>query len=532
VTQAILPAFIVAGIVDAGFSREHALLRAGITSLRLKLRRDEPIAATTSSVDFPSRRSRGAQYKLMSMKIRIHSLATITVTLVTIAVLPVAQAVVPPPDGGYPGRNTAEGQKTLFSLTTGGDNTALGFLSLQALTSGNLNTGVGAWTLALNTADYNTACGAAALLFNGTGFDNTAVGTAALLFNTIGEGNTATGAFALYSNTEGDFNTANGEFTLYSNTIGERNTAIGDSALYSNIEGSRNTAIGNTALLNNSAGNENTAIGAGALHTNNADANTAVGADALTGNTSGSENTATGAAALSDNTSGSGNTAFGFHALGSNTQAFGNTAVGDLALGGNTTGGGNVALGVNAGVNQTTGTFNVYIGAGVMGTAGESNACYIRSIFGQTAASGVQVFVNADNKLGTMTSSQRFKKDIKPMAVASEALFELKPVTFRYKKEIDPTETPQLGLVAEEVENVNPDLVVRDKEGKPYSVRYDQVNAMLLNEFLKEHKKVEKLESTVASLAATVREQAGQIEKINTQIQMSKATPNLVLNTQ
>ena len=121
------------------------------------------------------------------------------------------------------------------------------------------------------------------------------------------------------------------------------------------------------------------------------------------------------------------------------------------------------------------------------GSAGESNTCYIKSIFGQTNNLGSAVFIDANNKLGTLTSSKRFKEEIKPMDKVSEALFALKPVTFRYKKEIDPAGTPQLGLVAEEVEKVNPDLVVRDKEGKPYSVRYDQVNAMLLNEFLKEH---------------------------------------------
>src|SRR5207253_616578 len=131
-------------------------------------------------------------------------------------------------------------------------------------------------------------------------------------------------------------------------------------------------------------------------------------------------------------------------------------------------------------------------------------------------------------QLGTITSSARFKKDIKPMNSASEALFAFKPVTFRYKKEIDPAGTSQLGLIAEDVEKVNPDLVVRDKEGKPYSVRYDQVNAMLLNEFLKEHKKTAKLEATVASLSATVKQQAAQIQKVSAQLQASKPTKQLV----
>ena len=158
------------------------------------------------------------------------ALLCVALLIVCCAISSIVQAVSPPPDGGYPGGNTAEGQKALFSLTSGTETRPLVACASGANT-GNLNTGVGAWTLALNTADYNTACGAAALLFNGTGSDNTAVGTGALLFNTIGEGNTATGTFALYSNTEGEFNTANGEFALYFNSTGERNTAIGNSAL-------------------------------------------------------------------------------------------------------------------------------------------------------------------------------------------------------------------------------------------------------------------------------------------------------------
>jgi hypothetical protein len=187
-------------------------------------------------------------------------------------------------------------------------------------------------------------------------------------------------------------------------------------------------------------------------------------------------------------------------------------------------------LGQGAGFNQTTGSGNVYIGVGVPGVAGESNSCYIASIFNQTSASGIPILINSSNKLGTTTSSKRFKENIKPMDKASEGLFGLKPVCFRYKKEIDPVGISQLGLVAEDVEKVNPDLVVRDTEGKPYSVRYDQVNAMLLNEFLKEHKKTEKLEATVASLIATVKEQAAQIQKVSAQLEASKPAPQVVNN--
>jgi trimeric autotransporter adhesin len=240
-------------------------------------------------------------------------------------------------------------------------------------------------------------------------------------------------------------------------------------------------------------------------------------------------------------------------ALASNTVGDHNTADGAGALTFSTTGSNNVALGANAGFNQTTGSGNVYIGAEMVGVSGENNACYIAGIFGQTSVNGIPVLINPDNKLGTMTSSNRFKDEIKPMDKASEALFWLKPVAFRYKKEIDAAGTSQLGLVAEDVEEVNPDLVVHDKDGKPYSVRYDQVNAMLLNEFLKEHRKVEKQEAAIAQLKSTVskqeaiiaqqqrgmevlaaqlKEHVGQIQKVSAQLEMTRPAPRTVLNNQ
>src|SRR5262249_32664721 len=169
------------------------------------------------------------------------------------------------------------------------------------------------------------------------------------------------------------------------------------------------------------------------------------------------------------------------------------------------------------------------------GVNGESNACYIGSIFNQLASGGTQVFVNSVGKLGTTPSSRRFKNDIKPMNDASDAILALKPVTFHYKT--DPQAIPQFGLVAEDVATVNPDLVVRDKEGQINSVRYEAVNAMLLNEFLKEHKaflqeqqKVERLEATVASLVATVKEQASQIQKVSARFEMSKPAAEIAIN--
>jgi len=457
--------------------------------------------------------------------------------VVLLTILPRVQAVVPAPDGGYPGFNTAEGQSALLHLAGGTYNTALGWASLGFNVTGNYNTGVGVATLLNNTASENTATGAGALLSN-----------------TVGEENTATGAFALSSNTEGDFNTANGSFALYFNSTGERNTATGDSALYGNSTGNLNTATGNAALVTNTTGNNNTAIGAGTLFSNNADNNTAVGYSALYSNTSGIRNTAIGDLALSSNTTGTANTATGPSALHSNTTGNYNTANGIAALDGNTTGFLNTALGAFAGNNITTADHVICIGADVFG-ANQSNSCFIGQIFGATSSGGTAVFINSAGKLGTTTSSRRFKDHIKPMEGASEVIFALKPVTFRYKKRIDPQGISQFGLVAEDVEAVNPDLVVRDGEGKVNTVRYDQVNAMLLNEFLKEHRRVEEQEAAIAdlrsamaqqrkdfettmaqeqkqlqALTASLKEQASQIQKVSAQIEVSTPTPQTVVD--
>jgi hypothetical protein len=355
------------------------------------------------------------------------------------------------------------------------------------LPRGALILGLAGGALALNTADSNTAVGAAALLLNTTGTENTAIGTATLVHNDTAEQNTATGAFALSNHVSGNGNTANGANALFSDTSGQLNTAIGAGALFTDNNGFN--------------GSFNTAVGASALFSNNGGDNTAVGAQALLDNTTGNDNTADGLSALASNT----------------------------------TGNNNVALGSFAGIQQTTGSNNVYIGSNMQGSAGESNACYIKSIFGQTAAGGSAVFIDANSKLGTLTSSKRFKEEIKPMDQASEALLALKPVTFRYKKEIDPAGISQFGLVAEEVEKVNPDLVVRDEDGKPYSVRYDQVNAMLLNEFIKEHNKVEEQQTTIVelksemkTLAATVQEQASELRDVRTQMRINNSAKKVI----
>jgi hypothetical protein len=368
---------------------------------------------------------------------------------------PNAFGVVPPPDGGYPGFNTAEGQNALLHLTTGTANTALGWLSLENVTTGSFNTGVGAGTLVLNSGDQNTATGAAALLLNTTGSFNTANGALALLNNTNGSGNTATGVKALQNNTTGDFNTATGEFALQANSSGGSNTAFGWNALTSNTIGTANTAIG----------------------------------------------------------------------LG--------------ALAASTTGSGNIAIGPSAGANVQTASNVICIGS--LFGANVSDTCFIGHIRGVTTinANAIPVVIDSVGQLGTTSSSRRFKREIQSMDKASEAILSLRPVTFHYKS--DKTNRPEFGLVAEEVAEVHPDLVVRDDNGELYTVRYDAVNAMLLNEFLKEHRKVEKLtknfQATVAqqqkeiqALTVRLEEQAAQIQKVSAQLELSKSVPQTVLN--
>ena len=327
-----------------------------------------------------------------------------------------------------------------------------------------------------------------------------------------------------------NFTTAEGQNALKDLTSGAANTALGAYSMFSTTTGSFNTAVGAGALDLNT-GDQNTAVGVAALLLNTGMNNTAVGAAALESNSTGSDNTANGAFALFSNSGSSQNTAVGYQALYSNNTGS-NTAVGYQALFANTTGAANIALGSGAGFNVTTGSNNVYIGTNVGGPAGESNTCYIASIFASTSFNGIPVLVNSNNKLGTMTSSKRFKEDIKPMDKVSEALFSLTPVTFHYKKEIDPAGTPQLGLVAEDVEKVNPDLVVPDKEGKPYTVRYDAVNAMLLNEFLKEHRTVQEQQKEIDTLKAELKEQRSLIQKVSAQLELNKSAPQTVANNQ
>ena len=358
------------------------------------------------------------------------------IPLLACSLLISAQAVSPPPDGGYPGGNTAEGQNALLSLTTGTYNTGVGFFSLSVTTTGKFNTAVGAGTLLANTGDNNTATGAGTLL----------------------------------SNTTGTFNAANGAFALFTNTTGTSNTSNG--AL---------------SLLNN---------------------------------TTGVENTANGYRALSGNATGVGNTAYGSQAL---VQSTGNN---------------NIALGAHAGFNISTGSNNIHIGnvgaGNESGTVriGDNNQAktFIAGINGVNQGSPTAVFINTlTGQLGTTppSSSRRYKKEIKPMDTASEAVLALKPVTFHYNS--DKTYTPQFGLIAEEVAAVDPDLVLRDENGEIYTVRYEAVNAMLLNEFLKEHRKNEKQEATIARLQEQIEALTAGLQKVSVQVEVSNFAPQVVL---
>jgi hypothetical protein len=435
------------------------------------------------------------------------------------ALLPRAQAVGPDTEGAIPGSNNGEGIEVLVSRTTGIWNTGTGFEALNHLTSGNQNTATGLRAMFSDiSGGYNTATGVYSLYSNTTGFFNNAIGAYALAHNAIASYNTANGYSALYFNTEGEANTATGFAALYKNTTGFSNTANGYQALYSNTIGRNNTAAGAGALQNNTTGITNTANGVSALQNN----------------TIGNENTALGNQTLQFNTSGNNNIALG-------------SGAGDHL----TTGNNNIDIG-NPGVTAETDIIRIGI---------SQSATFIAGISG-TAVTGTAVVVNGSGQLGVAPSSQRFKDEIKPMDKASEAILALKPVTFRYKQEIDPARCPQFGLVAEDVEKVNPDLVVRDGEGKVNTVRYEAVNAMLLNEFIKEHRKVEQQETAITELRSNaakqeatiaqqqkefhaaivqqrkdfeavvvqLKDQAAQIQKVSAQLEVTRPAPQMVLS--
>lgn len=329
--------------------------------------------------------------KLMNPK----NLIIMLMSMVSLGLCSIAEAVIPAPDGGYPGGNTAEGTQALLSRTTGNYNSALGFISLKTLTTGNYNTAVGAATLPLNNGDENTATGAGALLLNGTAGGNT----------------------------------ANGALALLNNSTGSENTAVGDRALQNNASGGGNIAVGSHA---------------------------------------------------------------GFNIAGDNNIDIGNDGVGN-----------------DSGVIR-------------IGAAANQTAAFIAGIRNNPAPilNSMPVLIDSNGQLGVLLSSERFKKDVQSMDDSSATILALNPVTFHYKT--DSTNQPQFGLIAEQVAKVNPDLVVRDDKGQIYSVRYDAVNAMLLNEFIKEHRKVQEMEKALAGVTAELKEQAAQIQKVSARLEVDK----------
>jgi trimeric autotransporter adhesin len=391
------------------------------------------------------------------------------------------------------GNNTAVGYLALFNNTTAGGNLAVGAQALFKNVTTAGNTAVGYYALRENTGPNNTALGYQALVNNTTGSNNTAIGLDALLANSTGINCVAVGSFALNANTTAADNVAVGVQSLFRNTMGVGNTATGTYSLFNNLTGSSNSALGTYALAANTSGNNNTALGNGAL----------------SGNATASDNTAVGYQAMQTNSIGVSNTAVGLDAMMSNTSGNNNAAFGKNALFANTSGGGNIALGWESGKNLTTGSNNIMIGnLGVaaeaatirIGTDGTHTRTFISGISGVTSSGGAQVFINSSGRLGTTTSSRRFKHGIVDMGPTSEMILGLRPVTFRYKEELDPDQLPQFGLIAEEVARIHPLLVVRDEKGDIQSVRYEQVNAMLLNEFLKEHHRGEKRDAEIENL--------------------------------
>jgi trimeric autotransporter adhesin len=432
---------------------------------------------------------------------------TLTIALCWFALSPSLKALDCPSECGNDA-NTGVGVNALNSLTSGINNTAVGKEALRDLTTGGYNVAIGSGALRSNiTGAFNMAIGTEALRDNTANF-NLAIGYRVGFTNTTGRHLTGIGAAALQFNTIGNFNTAVGAAALQNNTVTEFNVAVGDSAL---------TAFNGTLATDG--------------------ANTALGSIALVALTSGEENVAVGRRALENSTSGSNNTSLGWRS-------------GDGVL----TGGGNTCLGSSTCTNTSSADNVVCIG---QNSAGEnfSNRAYIPNVgqFTQNFVLGNVEFVTvrlSDGKLGHTVSSRRYKEDIKPMESASELIYKLKPVTFRTKEvDVDPKKGPQpqnldYGLIAEDVAEIDPKLAIRNGKGEIESLRYMAIYNMMLNEFLKEHQKVEEQQASIADLKSTValqqkemqvltaqlKEQAAQIQKVSAQVEASKPAPKVVAN--
>ena len=383
------------------------------------------------------------------------------------------------------------------------ENTGIGYQSLYTDSSGNSNTAVGAFSLFSNlSGNANTATGNKSLYTNTTGIGNTANGLQSLYSNVAGNNNASFGFQSLYSNNAGSFNTANGAQALFSNTSGSYNTASGSLSLYANASGIFNTGNGFQSLFSDSTGNFNTSAGAQALFSlKTGNNNTGNGVQALYSDSSGNANTSAGYQSSYFNKTGNNNAAIGNQALFTNITGDQNTAIGSNALM-NVTGLNNIGLGYNSGVNLTNGNNNIAIGNA--GVSGESNSIrignlttsktFVAGVFGSlTAASGIPVFVDANGQFGTVSSSARYKQDINDMGKISEDIYKLRPVTFKYRQLVSKGDhSLQYGLIAEEVEKINPLLVAHNIDGSIFTVKYQLLTPLMLNEIIKQRTIIEK----------------------------------------
>jgi hypothetical protein len=332
----------------------------------------------------------------------------------------------------------------------------------------------------------------------------------------VNSNNFAAGPGALINPT-GSFNTAVGSETLNNTTTATANTAVGSQVLLSNTTGGYNTGVGYGALTVDQAGTYDTAVGAFALFNNTASDNTALGYEALAHNAGGSDNTASGEQALLSNTLGNNNTAGGAAAMLSNTSGSDNTAYGELALENNTTGVGNIAIGSGAAASVSgSNSNNIEIGSAGssgdsgairIGTSGTQTSFFVARVRGVTTGENdaVPVVIDSNGQLGTISSSRRFKTDIQDMGDASRGLLRLRPVTFRYQKPFaDGSQPIQYGLIAEEVEEVYPHLVARSADGQIETVKYQVLDAMLLNELQRQQAEIAELRDQLAWILTSI----------------------------
>jgi hypothetical protein len=386
------------------------------------------------------------------------------------------------------------------------------------------NVACGTRALGANTTGFNnTAIGDAALGSNSTGSINTAAGTSALISNTTGNNNVAVGYLALGDNSDGGANVAIGVEALTANTVGNNNTALGHETLWSNTTGNNNTATGFQSLLQNTSGSNLTAVGYQALLNNTTGSNlTAVGYQALDNNGTGSGNSALGYLALFSNSPGSNNSAHGYQSMYNNTTGSNNTALGYDAMFGNTTGGDNIAIGYEAGYNVGTGHNNIEIGnKGVAGDAkvikigieGVQSKTFIAGISTTGVTGGVPVYVTSTGQLGFSASSERYKTDVTPLDGNNIRLNQLRPVSFHVKT--DPNGAIQFGLIAEEVDKVYPELVIRDDKGTIQGVRYDELAPMLVSQVQKQQETID----AQTRHAATQDAEIAQLKVLLTEVQ-------------